>query len=204
LQAKQYAGWSKDLSRWLGQSEKLELFRQADLKLTSKVGETERDFTIRVNDAQRVARDAAVETLRKKFEPRRARIAEQLRKAEAAVERESSQASQHKLQTGLSIGTTILGALFGRKTFSAGTLGRATTAARGMGRSMKEDEDIKRASENVERIRAEARALEEELLAETRKISDSAAPPVIDRIALTPKRGQVSVQLVGLGWMPDA
>ena len=204
LQAKSYSGWGKEFGRWLAQAEKLELLRQADLKLTSKVDETERDFTIRVNDALRLARDAAVDGLRKKYEPRRARIAEQLRRAEAAVERESSQASQQKLQTGLSIGTTILGAIFGRKALSAGNLGRATTAARGVGRSMKEDEDIKRASETVERIRADARALEDEILAETRKISDAAVPPAIDRVALTPKRGQVSVQLVGLGWMPDA
>ncbi len=69
---------------------------------------------------------------------------------------------------------------------------------------MKESEDIQRASESVERIRAEAQALEEALLAETRTISENTAPPVLDRIALTPKRGQVSVQLIGLGWMPDA
>ena len=204
LQARSYAAWSKDLSRWLAQSEKLELFRQADLKLTSKVDETERDFTIRVNDALRLARDTAVETLRKKYAPQQARVAERIRKAQAAVERESAQATQQKLQTGLSLGATIFGAMFGRKTLSTSTLGRATTAARGVGRSMKESEDIKRASENVEQIREEAQKLEEEMLAETRKISESTAPPVIDRIALAPKRGQVSVQLVGLGWMPDS
>ena len=40
-------------------------------------------------------------------------------------------------------------------------------------------------------------------LAETRKISESTAPLPIERVSLAPKRGQVSVQLVGLGWMPD-
>ncbi len=204
LQARSYAAWSKDLGRWLAQSEKLELFRQADLKLTSRVDETERDFTIRVNDALRVARDTAVETLHKKYAPQQARIAERIRKAEAAVERESSQATQQKLQTGLSLGATIFGAMFGRKTLSASTLGRATTTARGVGRSMKESEDIRRASENVAQIREEAQKLEEEMLAETRKISESTAPPTIDRVALAPRRGQVSVQLVGLGWMPDS
>ena len=204
LQAKSYAAWGKELGRWLSQSEKLELFRQADLKLTSRVGESERDFTIRVNDARRVARDTAVEALRKKYAGEQARIAERIRKAEAALERETAQATQSKVQTGLSVGATIFGALFGRKTLSASTLGRATTAARGVGRSMKESEDIKRASENVEQIRQQAQELEEQILAETRQISDSTAPPVIDRVSLAPKRGQVSVQLVGLGWIPDA
>ena len=203
LQPKNYAAWSKEFSRWLTQSEKLELLRQRDYKLTSTVGESERDFLIRVQDAARAARDAAVDAVRKKYGARQAQIAEQLRRAEGAVERETQQASQQKLQTGLSVGATILGALFGRKTISAGTLGRATTAARGVGRSMKESEDITRANENVEAIRRKSRELEEEILAETRRITDTAAPPAIERLSLPPKRGQVSVQLVGLGWMPQ-
>jgi hypothetical protein len=203
LQARNYAAWNKDFARWLGQSEKLDLFRQPDLKLTSKMDESERDFTIRVNDAWRVSRDAEVEAVRKKYAAEQARIVERIRKAEAAVERESAQATQSKLQTGLSVGATIFGALFGRKTLSASTLGRATTAARGMGRTMKESEDIKRAAENVDQIKQQAAELEERILAETRKISDSSASPAIEKISLVPKRGQVSVQLVGLGWMPD-
>jgi hypothetical protein len=101
------------------------------------------------------------------------------------------------------VGATIFGAIFGRKTISSSTLGRATTAARGVGRSMKESEDIKRASENVEQVRADAQKLEDEILAETKQISESATPAAIERVSLAPKRGQISVQLVGLGWMPD-
>ena len=44
---------------------------------------------------------------------------------------------------------------------------------------------------------------EEELLAETKQISASAVPPEVERVSLAPKRGQVSVQLIGLAWMPD-
>jgi hypothetical protein len=202
LQVKNYALWEKDFTRWLAQSEKLDLMRQRELKLTSKADESERDFTIRVQDAQRAARDAAVDAIRKKYGSKQAQLAEQRRRAEGAVERESSQASQQRLQTGLSVGATILGALFGRKTISAGTLGRATTAARGVGRTMKESEDIKRASENVDAIREREQALEAEIEQETKKIADAPAPS-IERLQLSPKRGQVSVQLVGLGWLPD-
>jgi hypothetical protein len=203
LQARSYAGWSKDFAKWVAQQEKLELFRQRDLKLTSAPGESERDFVARIQDAQREARDAALDGLRKKYSSRQAQLAEQLRRAEAAVERETAQASQQKLQTGLSMGATLLGALFGRKTIGAGTLGRATTAARGVGRSMKEAEDIKAAAQNVEAVRAKQQALEAEIAAETRKISESAAALPLEKLLLAPKRGQVSVQLVGLGWLPE-
>jgi hypothetical protein len=203
LLPKSYAGWNKEFGRWLAQSETLDLMRHRDLKLTSTPGEGERDFMVRVQEGQRAARDAAVDALRRKYGPKQTQLAEQLRRAEAAVERESAQASQQKLQTGLSMGATILGAIFGRKAVGAGTLGRATTAARGLGRSMKESEDIKRASDNVEAVRARAQALEDEILQETQKITGSSGPPVIERLSMSPKRGQVSVQLIGLGWMPE-
>jgi hypothetical protein len=205
LQPRNYANWEKSFSRWLSQSEKIELFRQRDLKLTSHVGESERDFKIRVQDTQRQARDAAVDAARKKFAPRQAQLAEKLRRAEGAVSREQEQASQQKLQTAVSMGATLLGALFGRKTISAGTLGRATTVARGVGRSMKESEDIKRAGENVEAVRSQIADLEEEVQRETQRIAqnfESNAP--LERVSLSPKRGQVSIEFVALGWLPQS
>jgi hypothetical protein len=102
------------------------------------------------------------------------------------------------------VGATILGAIFGRKAIGVGSLGRATTAARGVGRSMKETDDIRRASENLEAIAERARALEDEVAQETRRITEEFdAAGATERVSLTPKRGQVSVQLVGLGWLPE-
>jgi hypothetical protein len=202
LAPQNYATWGKDFSRWLAQSESLDLMRQRELKLTSTPGESERDFMVRVQEAQRAERDAAVDALRKKYASKQTQLTEQLRRAEASVDRETAQASQQKLQTGLSMGATLLGAIFGRKVIGAGTLGRATTAARGVGRSMKESEDIKRASENADAVRARIKTLEEEILQETQKIT-GATQTAVERVSLSPKRGQVSVQLIGLGWMPQ-
>jgi hypothetical protein len=68
---------------------------------------------------------------------------------------------------------------------------------------MKESEDITRANENVEDIRAQEQKLEDQVAEETRALTDRfATQPAIERVGLTPKRGQVSVQLVGLGWIP--
>jgi hypothetical protein len=202
LQPRNYATWNKEFAKWLAQAEKLELMRHRDLKLTSAPGESERDFQVRVRDAQRVARDAAVDALKKKYAAKEAQIEEQRRRASVAIERETAQASQQKIQTGLSVGATILGALFGRKAIGVGSLGRATTAARGVGRSMKESDDIRRANENLQAVGERARALQEEIAAETRRITDqfdSAA--TVETLSLAPKRGQVSVQILGLGWL---
>jgi hypothetical protein len=204
LQAKNYTAWSKDFTQWIVRSEKLELLRQRDMKLTSNAGETEGEFKVRVQEAQRAARDAAVDDIKKKYEAKAAQLQAQRERAQAAVERESAQATQQKIQTGLSVGAAVLGALFGRKTITVGSLGRATTAARGVGKTMKESDDIRRANENVGTIRERERALQDQIESESAKITETfAKAPEIERLGLAPKRGQVSVQLLGLGWIPD-
>jgi hypothetical protein len=203
-QPKNYAAWEKALKQWLSQNERIQLLRHRETGLTSRPDETESEFKVRVQDASRAARDAAVDAIRQKYAARQAALAERLRKAQAAMERESEQSSQQKLQTAVSIGATLVGALFGRKTFSAGTIGRATTAARGVSRTMKESGDVQRASESVEAVRSQVSELDDQVRRETQAIvAGFDRPPELEQVTLVPKRGQINVQLVALGWDPD-
>jgi hypothetical protein len=69
---------------------------------------------------------------------------------------------------------------------------------------MKETDDIRRANENLTVLEERARALEEEVAQETRRITEQFdASGELERLSLAPKRGQVAVQLVGLGWLPE-
>jgi len=203
-QAKNYPAWEKALKQWLTQNERLQLMRHRETGLTSRADEAEGDFKVRVQDAARSARDAAVDAIRQKYAARQAALAERLRRAEAAEARESEQSTQQKLQTAVSIGATLVGALLGRKSFSASTLGRATTAARGMGRTMKESADVQRATESVEAVRSQVADLDEQMRRETQTIAaEFEKPPAFEQVTLVPKRGQIDVQLVALGWDPD-
>src|SRR6185436_16637407 len=127
-----------------------------------------------------------------------------IRRAQQAVDRESAQANQAKVQTAISFGTTLLGALFGRKAVSVSTLGRATTAARGVGRSMKEQQDIGRAGETVEALQEQLNALEAELQTETQALEAKidAQNETLETISIKPKKTNISVQLVALAWAP--
>jgi uncharacterized protein DUF87 len=203
-QPRNYATWSKDFARWLAQAERLEIFRHPTLKIGSRADETERDFRIRLQQEGRAARDEAVDAVRRKYAPKHAALAERLRRAQAAVGREQEQASQQKTQTAVSLGATVLGALFGRKALSTGTLGRATTAARGVSRSMKEASDVKRATETVEAVEAQIRDLEDQAAADTAAIGagfDASTP--LESVVIAPKRGQVAVRFVALGWIRE-
>ena len=202
--AKSYDAWSKAFKAWLGQSQTLDVFRSHSTGITSTPGESERDFRVRLQTAARERRDEGVEALRRKYAPKLAALDDKIRRAGQAVERESAQATQQKLQTAVSMGATVLGALFGRKTLSTATLGRATTTARGVSRTMKESEDIERARETLEAAQRQKADLEAQAQAEITELGGSFDPlsDVLDPIALRPKRTDIAVQLVALAWVP--
>lgn len=205
LDPKHYVEWSRDFADWIVQSRTLRLLSAPALKLMSEPGESERDFRIRVQQAAREARDGAVETLRARFAPKVARVTENIRKAREQVERQQEQVEHQKLQTAVSFGATMLGALMGRKAASLSTLGRATTAARGVGRSLKEGQDVERARVRLQEAESEFAAIEAELdreIAALDHASEAATP--IDVIEIKPKRGGVDVRLVALAWQPLA
>jgi hypothetical protein len=203
-QPRSYSAWAKEFSRYVGQAERLEILRHPTLKIASRGDETERDFRIRVQLEGRVARDAAVEAVRRKYAPKQAALAERLRRAEASLGREQEQASEQKAQAAVSLGATVLGALLGRKAVSTGTIGRATTTARGVGRSMKEASDVKRATETVAAVRQQMRDLEDQAAADAAAIGvgfDVGA--ALEPVEIAPKRGQIDVRFVALGWMRE-
>jgi hypothetical protein len=167
------------------------------------VDESERDFRLRLQQAGRESRDAAVQKLRDSYAGKLARLTQRVQSAQEGVAREESQASQQKTQTMVSFGATLLGAVLGRKAMTASTLGRATTAVRGVGRSMKETQDVARAQDKVAEAQQELKALEDELAEEVAALTASeAAAGEVETIEIKPKRGGVDVRLVALTWAP--
>jgi hypothetical protein len=111
----------------------------------------------------REARDAAIEKLRQQYAPKLLRAEEKLRNAQQVVAREKDQARSAQMQTAISVGATILDSLLGNKRITKTGLGRATTAARGAGRAMQQQGDVKRAEEDARAAQDEIDALNDEL-----------------------------------------
>ena len=164
--AKSYETWSRDLAAWVYGQRRLELLRDPPSGALSRPGESERDFRVRLREMARAERDERLEALRKKYAPKQATLGERLRRAQQAEAREREQVSQQGVQAAISLGATILGAVLGRKTVSAGNIGRATTTARGAGRVLKEREDVARAQETVAAVQQALADLDTELQSE--------------------------------------
>lgn len=202
MEPRRYAAWEQEFERWVAQSQRLRLFNARRLGLASRPGESERDFRIRRQQAQHEQRDADVEKLRAKYAPRLARLGERVAKAQDAIANERQQAGQQKLQSAVSIGATVVGALLGRKAVSASTLGRATTAARGVSRAAKEAEDVARAEGRAAELQQELAAMEAELQREIDSLAALRDEPV-ETVDIRPARAAVQVRLVALVWAPS-
>jgi len=202
LKAKNYDAWSKQFVTALTTKEVLDVLRSPSTGETSRPDESERDFRARLQQVSREERDRTLDALRRKYAPRQAALEEKKRRALTKVERESEQASGQKLQTMISVGATLMGALMGRKAITASTLGRATTAARGMSRTMKESGDIADAQKEVQVIEQQQQDLEDELKLETATLEAAGDPATetFERIEVKPKRTNVAVKLVALLW----
>jgi len=202
--AKSYASWRKDLASWLYRNQRLELLESPTLDIVSNPGESERDFRVRLQQLGREQRDDAVEKLRRKYAPKLEQLEERKRRAEQAVAREAEQAKGQKMQTAISFGATLLSSFLGRKRASLSTLGRATTAVRGVGRSMKESQDVDRAEENVSAISQNLAELEAEFQSETAALERSLDPQTeqLEKVSLKPTKANIAIKLVTLAWAP--
>lgn len=199
-----YGTWSKDLTTWIYRNHRLELFESPSLDIASNPGESERDFRVRLQQIAREKRDEAVEKLRRKYAPKFEQLEERKRRAEQVVAREQEQAKGQTYQTAISVGATLLSSFLGRKRVSMSTLGRATTAARGASRSMKEADDVSRAQDNVAAVTQKLADLEAQFKDETAALERALDPQTeeLGKVSLKPKKVNIDVKLVALAWAP--
>jgi len=85
---------------------------------------------------------------------------------------------------------------------SGSTIGRATTAARGVSRTMKESEDISRAKDTVAAVQEQRKQLDADFAAESAALdaANDVATETLEKITIKPKKSNITVKLVGLVW----
>jgi hypothetical protein len=195
-----FRSYGKQIKDHLYQRRPRTLWRNKALKLRSKPGETKAEFSARLQLARREKRDAAAEKLRKQFAKKVKTMQARVGRAQDKFEREKSQYDQQKLQTGISMGATVLGAIFGSR-----GMGRATTAARGAGRVAREREDVSRAEDGLQELQDELRELEIEAEEEVRALHEEMEQeePELEEVIVRPRKSDVRVSKLRLAWKPD-
>lgn len=196
---KTYAAWEKSLKEHLYRERRLTLFESKSLRMTSRPDESEADFRARLSHRLREKRDEEREALGRRFAPELARVEEAIRRAEARLERESTQFQGRTLDTAVDFGLTLAGALFGRKLGSVTNVKRATQTARSASRASRERSDVARAEAELADQKEKLTRLETELAEKTALLA--AAPDVeLQTLSLAPRKSDIRVERLALAW----
>lgn len=203
-QKKSYAKLNKALEDFLYRNRRLSVWRCPALKETSKADESESDFRIRLRHAAREERDLQVEKLRAKYASKFRTLNGQIQRAEQKIEREKAQKSQKTMSAGLSMLTSIAGALFGRKLASATNMSRAGTAIRSAGSAYKESTDVRHAEEALKELIERKEELDATVEEEVQQIQDQFDPDLMELTVeeVKPRKSDVDVEQVVLVWLP--
>jgi hypothetical protein len=200
-----YASLAASLKSHLGRTSKLTAWRAPAVDAVSRPGESEGEFRARIAHRVKEWRDEQLEEVRAKHATKLAAIADRIERARQKVEKEKAEAKNQSLQTYVSIGTAVVGALFGRKKISATTIGRAATSMRSASRATRQQADVAHAEESLQALEEKRLLLEEEIEQELERIRLEAAPEriALEAIDIPARKTDIAVEDVVLAWMAD-
>lgn len=201
---KTYTSLSTSAKNHLYQTHRLSLWKATALKQTSLPGEEEGTFRSRLSQSLREQRDLLVAKLRDRYAPKLAAIQEQIRRAQQKLEKEKSDVTQQALQTALSMGSSVLGALFGRKLASAANMNRAASSMRAASKVAKERREAGHAEETAEALQQRFEELEAAFKTETEGLQSQWSAEKLELVEqpLQPKKADITISKVVLAWLP--
>ncbi len=198
LNAKAIAKLGESLEAWIYRAAPLAVWQVPELDLVSHPGETEAAFRGRLALAMREARDAAVTKLRAKHQAKLDALADKLTTARRRTERERAQATSATADSAISVGASMLGAIFGSR---RGSLGKAASAARSVSRTLGQRGDVARAEQATVELEQRISELESQISADAAEIVAAPVPEPVPLEVRAKKADSVVVKLALL-WRP--
>ena len=191
---------ASDLSDWLYYNKRLTITTHASMDIHQEPGESDRAFKIRLQDAARQQRDAEVDKLKSKYRTQLDRLQDRMDRYEKDLAEDEAAFSTRKQQEWVSLGESALNFFLGRR--SSRVLSQAISK-RGM--TSKAKGEIERTKEEIADSQKEIADLEAELATAadeiTRKWADALDDLTTDEVK--PRRTDVDVEFVAVGWMPS-
>lgn len=197
-----YTSIKKDYVDWVYANHSLDISFSPLLDVYSHPGEMPDEFRTRVTQMARERRDEAVEALREKTAKAFKSLQEKAIRAQTKVDTQKGQATSAKVSTVVSIGTSLLGAFFGRKRGIA-SMAKASTI-NSAARVMRESQEVAAAEAELARIDEDTAALEKQLAEDTQTIRDQHDPArlVLETVRLTPAKTKIIPKAIGILWLP--
>lgn len=202
--AKNYSAWQTTLKDHLYRTQTLSIWKCPELRQYSEPGESEGNFRIRLRQLLKEERDLKVEKLRQKYASKIATVQGQIERAKDQLDREQAEYDQSKYDSLVSVGSSIFGALLGRKKLTKTNVSKASTSARSVGRTSRQRADVQRAVDKLDALLVKRSDLEEELQVEIDDLELSMTTRNVDLepLSIRPRKSDISVEKVALVWIP--
>lgn len=203
MNQKNYSDYNKSFGTYLYQNQVYDVFVAPSLKIVSKGNETEGDLRSRIGIALREKRDQDIQKLRDRYQPKITSLMEKIKRAQDKLEVKQTQASQSKLETYVSAGATLLGAILGRGRITSTTVTQAGSTIRKAGRISKQTQDVEQSESSLTSLQQQLNDIDDELEREIEHVQSASPDDVkIDTVALRPRKGDVTVDNIAVLWSP--
>ena len=191
----------RDFADYVYRNFKLTLYKNDTLKISSKQYESLDDFKIRIQDRLNEQIDEKIENLKQKFEKENTLLEQKISKLFEKLKKEEQDSISATTNSIISIGTSILGAFFGKSSKTA-IISKVATSSRGVSRALKERSDIKSVQSEIDALQSLQDGLEEKLKIEIEKINDefNISKYTIEEFFIKPKRTDIYDIKIELLW----
>jgi hypothetical protein len=190
---------AKDFSDYLYYNIAATILHNPVLDVYGAVGESEREFRKRCEAAARDERDEELEKARDRMDKEMARVQQRLRREQRELDEDESDLEARKREELLSLGESALNLLTRRRSYYM--ISRASTKRR-MTKQAKAD--VEETQATIEDLEAQLEKLKEEWEEQAGEITDRWAETLdeIEKVAVKPRRADVTVVFCGLAWVP--
>ena len=203
-EAKFFTQAGKDVQARLVANRSLEVFRNKQLKLTSRPGETEEAFLQRCDAAAQALADAETVKLTKRLEAKKDRLENALALSRRRVEELDTQTKSRQANELITGAGAVLGALFGGKRSARSITSAVGSVASKHGQSATSSQRRDTAESKVQQTTDDLAQLEQEILDEVTAIDDKwkTVGETIETVSIRLEATDVRVSEVRLVWVP--
>jgi hypothetical protein len=196
--------WQKQLKTFCYRTQRLDVWKCPPLKAYSHPGESQRDFRVRLTQLARQKRDLAIEKLRHRYATKFNTLEKRIATAVERLQREKTESQKASIDSAISLGSSLLGALMGRKLASRTNVRRASSSAKRISAAAKQHSDVAAAKKKLSAARRELAEVETELAGAIDTLNASLHPSglPIEPVPLKPRKADIQVAELSVAWTP--
>ena len=199
-----FTGIQASFKNWLIANRSTNIQANRKLKLYSRPGESETDFSARCQAAADTQADAEADKIRQRLETKRDRLRELVDDAQLKAQQMQDQAETSRNSELLSGAGSVLGALFGGRSSVRSISGAVNRAATGRARTERTHDRVEAALARADQKGADLADVEQELADSLVDIHDKWVDiaSAIETLDVSLEKSDVTIDQLALVWLP--